>query len=717
MAKKYELWLDESGQFVDDKAKKEKENPSLIGGILLEKDMADVIKLDDLIPEERRHATELNSEDKQKYLIPTLQRVKDMYNAKLFYIENPNYEYEKSNRQLYLRMMAEGLLQLMQTLNAQTESVELEVIIAQRQDWQAASANRRIPEKEYIYNLHECIKKKKKQKRIALHKDSRLSFQLDSAYRNVKLELADYACYTRFRRKSKVFCNQKKELSQLFDDAYLFTVSEMGSLSYINCLLSNGMVADAIYELFTTVDAIDVQKEVALICDRMCSSGYRLVKSQLKQFTADIISYTAGEEDYEIGERLLKKINDELFPALRERQLPYEFCQFHILIQLVDMYLREGDIIAARKAFDVCKKVQIELGNSLEEVFSYYQLVEKEAVLLIDEFRFKQAYELMDGICGIFQPIMECIKKSPCMSERFSSMRSEYFGDALCMKIYAGLFLQRKNPSIYEALCRDSDLALCQYPNFEGELERHRQYRSHIELEAGHYEQALLWLMRAKMYRVSTVSRIDVRDFLSEVNNSEYVSSCQYYIMYYLLIMAEAKAANNSIADMMFEVLNEQEELISKTGLSEISHDEKKFTTVDVHMAMSKSTGINYHPLEILYWKYASFLHCDKKLEQALCYYKKAEKLCFRYQNYTTMKITGIGIMAEEVCCYIDQNDTEAAKQQYQKIMIEIARLETEELQTDSLEFVLQLKTQAKLGGESSLNRDLLYELSRMITY
>ena len=68
-------------------------------------------------------------------------------------------------------------------------------------------------------------------------------------------------------------------------------------------------------------------------------------------------------------------------------------------------------------------------------------------------------------------------------------------------EIYAELFMQRKQPEIYDQLCMESDLALQQYPNSEGELERHRQYRSHIELEAGNYEEALHWLMKAKLYK------------------------------------------------------------------------------------------------------------------------------------------------------------------------------------------------------------------------
>lgn len=47
MARKYELWLDESGKFEDGEAKRAQENPSLIGGVLVEKAIVEHIKFDE----------------------------------------------------------------------------------------------------------------------------------------------------------------------------------------------------------------------------------------------------------------------------------------------------------------------------------------------------------------------------------------------------------------------------------------------------------------------------------------------------------------------------------------------------------------------------------------------------------------------------------------------------------------------------------------------
>ena len=116
MIKRYELWLDESGQFKQESELKEKNlKPSFVGGILVEKSMLGKIPFDEMIDENRNHAMNVTDSDKREYILPVLECLKDEYNARQVFFENADYEDDKSNRQLYLRIIAEGLLQLLQT--------------------------------------------------------------------------------------------------------------------------------------------------------------------------------------------------------------------------------------------------------------------------------------------------------------------------------------------------------------------------------------------------------------------------------------------------------------------------------------------------------------------------------------------------------------------------------------------------------------------------
>ena len=206
MKKVYELWLDESGQFVNEKELKNRnQKPSLVGGLLVEKAIAETIPYDELIDSQRNHAMHLSNNDKKEYVLPVLERMKEQYKARQVFFENAEYADAKTGRQLYLRIIAEGLLQLMQTLNAQSESVNLSVLIAQRQDIDAPIEHRRILSIEYQNALKRQIDRKRKEHKIFLHENSKLDFQVKVANCEYKLQLADFACNTRLTRNSRIF--------------------------------------------------------------------------------------------------------------------------------------------------------------------------------------------------------------------------------------------------------------------------------------------------------------------------------------------------------------------------------------------------------------------------------------------------------------------------------------------------------------------------------
>ena len=302
MRKEYELWLDESGQFVNEnelKAKKRK--PSLVGGFLVEKEMAEQIPYEELIDNSRNHAMNLTKEDKRDYVLPVLEQMQTTYHARQVFFENAEYADEKTGRQLYLRILAEGLLQLMQLLNAQSESVELSVIIAQRQDMAAEVGRRKILSTEYVNMLKQLMEKKRREHRILLHENSSLEFQIKAAHLEHKLQLADFACNTRLTRDSLAFQSVRERVNRVQQDAYLFTLSEITSSNYIRRSLADGYISDAIMELYTTKDKLDYGKQLDLILQRMRNTNYRLVKSQMKQCVADITAFAAKEDDYEIG--------------------------------------------------------------------------------------------------------------------------------------------------------------------------------------------------------------------------------------------------------------------------------------------------------------------------------------------------------------------------------------------------------------------------------
>lgn len=720
MEKQYELWLDESGRFAGEKLLKQRGyKPSLIGGLLLEKEAAGRVAFDELVDENRNHAMELTNLDKREYILPALEMMKEKYHAKEVFFENAEYEEESSNRQLYLRIMAEGLLQLMQTLNAEHDSVVLEVLIAQRQDVSASYGRQRIEKREYISALKKCIELKKKEHKILLNEDSRLKFDVKIANREKKLQLADFACNTRLTRDSKAFSQVKSRVAALYLDAYVFTLTEVSSENFIKRSLSQGYFSDAIMELYTTRDKLDYEKMLSRIMKRMQETKYRLVKAQLKQCASDIVAYAAKEDDFEIGEKFLIRLKQELIPALKEYNQPYRNLQFTLLIQLSDMFLREGAILEARAVLQECRHAQESLGNGLEEVFSYYQLLEKEALLAVDEFDYKKGAEIMGEACAGFQTILDAVAYDRNLKKRFANIKSEYFGDALCMQIYAMMFQQRHQPELYGKLCELSNLALSQYPDVEEELERNRQYRSHIELEHGDFAEALNWLFLAGAYKTETFTNETIQKFLQMICEKEDAGSCQYYLMYYLIIMSAAKKAGDSLADKMYEALLQQKTLMLSTGLIKEPISEEGLHEVDMNEVQEEDSGISYHPSEILNWKYGTYLFECGRMHEALHYYRKAVNICFKYEQYQTMYITGIGIAADKICCLYAMKQYDVAQNEYRYLLEKIERLLNQALSDVTRMFVLELKRLlvGSRSPEGIFDKELLQQISGKITY
>lgn len=720
MHKVFELWLDESGEFQNEKELQRRQfKPSLIGGFLVEQERVDEIAFDALIDEERTHAMHFANSDKRDYVLPILEKMQKEYGAKEVFFENLEYEDAATNRQLYLRIMSEGLLQLMLTLNARYESVSLQVLIAQRQDSTAPVENRRIAEEEYLAVLKKCIAQKKREHKAYLDEDSILAFDIQPAYCERKLQLADFACNTRLTRDSRAFENVRERVSALYEDAYLFTLTEVGSQNYIKQSLVQEHFADAIMELYTTRDVLNHTEELEVIIARMKQTDYRLVKSEMEQCASRLSAYTVMEDDYEVGEAILNALRCELVPLLRANGQPH--CHFHftLLLQLASMYLQEGDIVAAEDVICECREIQRELGVSLEEVYSYYQLVKKEAQLAIASYAYDRAGRIMEEACESLREIMQSIMHNPVFQDRFPKMKSAYYGDALGIQIQALMLRQKEKPESYEKAVQLSEEALGQYKNTEGELECHRQYRCRIELNHGNYEAALLWLIQSKLYSVKEVTQQTIREFLAAVSRSEDEMDCSYFLMYYLLIMVDAKKAKHPLGELMYRMLWEEKELLQTTELMQEEAQSDYGNVVDMDEIKETESGIHYHPKEIVFWKYASYLYTCGKYKEALPYYTGAVKMCFRYKNYQTMLITGLGIAAERICCLEKLRNQAAVKYEYRELQNMVQEILKQRLNSSTKGFVKRLEEclESARGKHGEVKVEMLWKLIEKLPY
>ncbi|MCR5324947.1 MAG: hypothetical protein K6E85_16950 [Lachnospiraceae bacterium] len=744
MLKEYELWLDESGSFDNEKANATDTerfeggfHPSLIGGWLVPYDTCHHNDLAGYVitnPQgEEHHAAGMSDKSIE---FAGMNAVHDNYRGRIVLFQNKEL-LDPGNRELYLRLMASGLLQLLQELNAGTESLKLHVIIARRMDMtKGTPAEQEIVDHEYLEMLETYIHSKKRAGRIMLHEDTEMSITIDSARKDNRLKMADYVCHTELTLNSGIFIRSEINVFEnLKKNAYIYSFSENTTENNINMALSQGNVADALVEAVFNSGRRSFTKMLKTICKKISVMGYRGAKVQLDQCTKEFTTYVYMEDDFERSEEFLKTLLTIVIPEFEKRGFPSERFKFSMELLLIDMYLREGDIEKASGEMIKCREAEKQLSSSLESLLYHYQLIEKESLLAIDSFEFEKGSELMEKACEGFRAVMDCIPHVDALKERFPDIISEYYGDALCMKIYAELFLQRSKPELGNILVEESDIALKQYVPHEGELERHRQYRSVIEMQRGNYDAAAKWLLMTQKGRITMASledgtvltKKDFSTFLRNVIEGEGKSARRYYLMYYVKIMAEAALAGSEVAIEMAQALalksnqaiHEPEDMHDKTVAHNdhgTSTHERVVRTLDSVIRPAKY--IDYHPLEVNYWKQATYRLTQKKYREAEGLYKKALKVCYTYSNYIQLAIIGLGIWAEYIVCLIDKGDTDRSHAEYNKLLKKTESLLKNTRISGNIGIINKIRSslmEARKDGE--LDRNIIWETSRLITF
>lgn len=682
--KRFEVWLDESGAFFDNSSTDELY--SFLGGVLIEGEKVVTIQWSKLLTEQvLNHAMEMTNRQKKAYVLPVLQQFKQESKSYFVYFENIEYKGVGDNRALYLEIFAEGVLQLLQFLEAKYGGVQLDMIVASR----TTQGKGHIKEEEYQAVFDQLVKEKQKLNALTICPESQVKFQLHRATQSNKLIIADFASNIRrqYLRRAKGFCdeNTMQILQELFLDARVFSTSELSSDKRIRILLSQQDISEALMEIFTSDTLSKKERTYYLeaVLERMQFLSYRLIKSQLKQLAAEVLAYTARQEEYKYMIQFLSLIQEELISKLKVSGHPYELFQFEVCLQLSDVYLRAGQFVEAGNLLTEGMELVQQTENSLENIITLYRIYEKFAVFYIDSFQFDRASKLMQEIGQVLKDILEILPLYTMVSPYFSELKSEYYGDVLCMDIYSRLFQVREEQ--FSDIRNLSDLGLSQYPNFPGELERHRQYRSRLEQKAGNFQEAIHWLILAIDFKhtfETAISTTVLKRFWDKVESQETSMSQEYYMMYYLLILTSAQEAGDSSASMLYNSFVNH--TIAKRLI--LSPDKKESSLIEAE-------DIAYHPREVSYWYLGDYYRSIGNNVKCLNYYNAAISICNRNEKTLTLQLRMIGIQAAKASLLFAQKDKQA-RATLQKLYRNILKLKEKlEPATPSLTGTVELLT------------------------
>ena len=702
--REYELWLDESGDF--NQSSQMKDHPSIVGGVLIEKGQLSDEEITQLVNAKANggdaHGTTMGMKQVEKIMLPALEMICHR-NGKLVYFENKEHISTYSNRQLYLRILASGIVQLMQYLG-KDGSFGIDVTIAVRYVPDGQGALDKIQEEEYVDNLRRYIQEQWMSGAFDIDIHTRMNICIMSARRERRLQLADYACNCRFTcHKRKKFSPEMVErLRALFDEDYIYSVYVKTSENYILSQLATGNVAEALLEYYTSRKQKEIRDTAEDIFSRLKDLSYRLCRLQVGQFINSLTAYVRNETDFERSEALLKFVLKDFFAKIEEYGIEVQTDEalFRLQWRLIDMYLREGDIAHAGKVLSDMDNLLRGMNYRAENLRFLYLYLDRKALYEINCMEYEEAIRTISKSITCLENVREVLICDDTIQEYFKdgAIYSEWLGNAYCMKIYAEMFVQREKPELYEQIKSDTELALTQY-EYAGELERNQQYRAHVEMEAGHYLEALHWLFKTRQLDLENDLIENCVSYLDDALQEDIVSRT-YYLMYYLEIMEQAfQNGKEQLANDMNEALEVQKEVLEELLIdgaldTDIKSDTNREPVIykDFLWSTLKIQPIEYHPLEIVRWKYGSFLAAKGRINMAMNYWRQAIRICNSNPDYTVMKVIGAAVYAESIYWLASKEKEVEVRRQISKASSYIERILKEELPAKIKAYLLQCK-------------------------
>lgn len=659
---KYELWLDESGDFSPENESNENRHPSLVGGLLVPASTISDREIDLLLGQQEEggfaHAMDMGKQEMADRVLPALQQLYEK-GAKLVYFENAERIDIYSSRELYLRLLAGGLIQLMQRLAAEDEFF-LDVMIAARYVEVERGILDKISDESYIKILRSYIRENWKGERLQIPEACRLNLTVLSARQERRLQLADFACNARLTmRSSKFDADMRLRLEDLFEDDFIYSVTVNSSENLIYGQLADNNVSAALMEFYTGKGSLDRESILALILDKLGSFSHMQASRQLEDFSSGIVSFTDNWYDFEQNEEILKEINETLFPEIARRGMDVQTdeARFRIYYCLCDMYITEGDLLHAGPVLeDMCRLI-LDMNYRIENLEHLYHYNDRKALYQIACLDFDSSVKTIGISIRTLQNIIDLMDLDETLHQYLGEdrhMRSEMLARALTAKLHAQLYQLRFDHTVYEDLCETVKMIRKHY-TFPGEMKRMLQYQARAEMEMGNSAKALQLLLESEQIRQEDLNVKDVCiRYLDETLQMD-PDSRAYNMMYYVELMESAmRHGNPDLAGQMQAAIEQQrsmrDEILTETVLLTSLQSDVRSSPVIYEDILQKPLLLKrrkYHPLEIVCWKYASYLARTGAESRAQDYFEKAILICGSNPDYAMLHMTGLAVRLE----------------------------------------------------------------------
>jgi hypothetical protein len=647
---KYELWLDESGDFEKDLIGEEV--PSIVGGLLVASGSLTQVDAKKLLNEVREgsplvsqwvHATDIKGKAYGEFATKVLTCLKEN-NITLVIFENEEKLKIVNSDLTYLHLLSEGIIQLFQTLAMDDEVVELSILAARRtvtSEDREPRITEMIKKDQYTQRLKEKLDLGYARRSINPKKWS-WSFHLDSARTDHRLMLADIVCHSWFRRDSKKFTeDQRRNLLLFYNPSFHFTAIERATLTSIQRQLDEGAIGESLYEWLLVEKELFISQsyheEVAasLAVDSQKSFLYKILKrlgqlpdfarnTQLSVVSNHLQTLIQLERNFGKAKEALLKVQDTVIPIMKEMGMNHYTFFFDVHLMLFTNATHQGDIELSENQMMQNRQYLgylLKRWESLDLVLDYFV---REAVHLTNTYYYTGVIEKLDKLEKF---INDTIALFPLAFQDellidTEEMKADILGKVYGTRLQARCFLSRKDPQQIQLARSDSDEAMKQFIE-SSDLSRQYQYRSQIECEAGKFQNALEWLGKSVGLQNEESKPSKVMEKILEADQTPK----EFGLMHFTRLMAEAALQDQlSFAEDLYH------------AWTNAKVDDKVLTQYS-----------KQHPYEIIFWKLGTYLMMTGSTNGAIKKYNEAIDICLENSKSFTLQSISLAIIAEEI--------------------------------------------------------------------
>ena len=683
--KRFELWLDESGDFSNDKKKVERnEKPSLVGGLLIGNNTFADQEVSMILPEEGTyHSVDMNDQLARFRKID--ERLFRAPENKLVVFSNQECIMILDNNITYLNIISQGILQILKYLNAQYGDVFLRVVIANRVDTTTGEdpTVSVVKNAEYVKRLREKLLVEGLQESIT---EEEWELQNASARSDKRLMLADIVCntfYTR-SRKNKFTEEERKYIESVYSDknkTLVFSVFESVLEKEFTEYLLDDKVGEAVSKICLSDDQAMLRRCFDLLKKRFDGEGLGNVRFQYNFVNAYIEYYINVVRDYSLIVRFLKNLLQYYVPLLAEQREASKSrlddrLRLNIKFYLWTAYTHLGDVANSEKMQKECEEELQKFPPSLYTIGNQIKFGTRNIITLCNAFKYAEALEFAD------EHVKKC-KEVDELLTLISGDESTHFDElakALAARMQVICFLLRQKPELYDDGVENSDEAIAEFVEYR-DKKRQYLYRVQLETEAGNYDRAYEYLCRA----------VGTGDSLEE--DRERVSGTEGESGMTGSLEADGDASGDKLPENNG---NEPAELSGDADPGEVwalAEKESPFEVYayvrlmaesaeswgkaeEMYRALSGSEYIKtllnketlYHPDGVILWKYACYCAQKGMNNAAAGAYEKAETACFAQWPDLTLNVIGLAVYFEQMS-FLLKKGSSAAKDLRKKMV------------------------------------------------